>query len=116
MSRKISVASSRNSDSTNYALYTVPVKNTALWNMLYMISTAGNTSPEVYWYDSSTNTTYPIVAGKNLGTGEYILFNDAEVALQENDIIYVKNPSATNVTFIATLELVPNQATQFHGG
>lgn len=84
--------------------------------MMYIISTAGNTSPEVYWYDASAGATYPIVAGKNLGTGEYILFNQAEVALQEGDIIYIKNPSVTNVTFIATLELVPNQATQFHGG
>ena len=115
MARKISVATTK-ATTTKDTLYTVPVKNTGLWNMMYIISLTSNETPKVYWYDSSTATEYFIVGGKNLGVGEYILLSQAEVVLQENDEIRVQNTGTNTVTYIATVELVPNQATQFHGG
>jgi len=114
MSRKISVASTKNT-TTKDVLYTVPTKNTALWNLMYIISLTGNSTPKVYWYDKSTNTEFFIVGGKNLGIGEFILLNQAEVVLQEGDEIRIQNTTTYTVTYVATLELVPNQATQFHG-
>ena len=117
MARKISVASTRKGDSSSYALYTVPVKNSALWSLLFISSTEGSVSVDASWYDASTGSTYPIVGAKNLSKDDTIMFNQAEVVLQEGDIIYIKNTSGSyNATFIVTLELVPNQATQFHGG
>ena len=107
-------SSSVPSATTRQTLYTVPAKNTGLWSMMYIISLAGNETPQVYWYDSHTSTEYFIVGGKNLGTGEYILLSDAHVALKENDEIRVQNTGTNDVTYIATIELVPAEAIQFH--
>lgn len=115
MSRKISVASTKNT-TTKDTLYTIPVKNTALWSLMYIVSLTSNETPKVYWYDSSTNTEYFVVGGKNLGVGESIILNQADVALKEKDEIRIQNTGTNTVTYIATLELVPNLATQFHGG
>ena len=116
MSRKISVASTRKGDSAFYPLYTVPVKNSALWSLLFIASTEGSSDVSAAWYDASADVTYPIVGAKNLAKEDNIMFNQAEVVLQEGDIIYIKNASGSyNCTFIVTVELVPNQATQFHG-
>lgn len=73
-----------------------------------------NETPKVYWYDSHTSTEYFIVGGKNLGTGEYILLSQAQVAMQENDEIRVQNTGTNDVTYIATIELRPAEAIQFH--
>jgi len=115
MSRKISVAKTKTTTAKD-TLYTVPVKNAGLWSVLYVISTAGTETPSVFWYDSSANTEYKVLSGKNLGVGEYLLLNQAEVVLQEGDQIRVSQAGTNSVTYICTLELVPNLATQFHGG
>lgn len=115
MSRKISIAATK-ATTTKDTLYTVPVKNTALWNLMYIISLTSTETPKVYWWDSSTSTEYFIVGGKNLGVGDYVLLSNAEVVLQEGDEIRIQNSGTNTVTYVATLELIPNQATQFHGG
>jgi hypothetical protein len=114
MSRKISLAKTKTTTAKD-TIYTVPVKNTGLWSVMYVISTGGTNTPSVYWYDHSANTEYVVFSGKNLGAGEYILLNQAEVAIQENDEIRISQSGTSSVTYIFTLELVPNQATQFHG-
>lgn len=113
MARKVSAIVER-TNSTKYTLFTVPTKNTGLWSMMYIISTAGTETPKVYWYDKSSNTEHFIVGGKNLGAGDYILLSTAEVALQEGDEIRVQNTGTSAVTYLATIELVPDSAIQFH--
>jgi len=113
MARTVSAVATRTT-ADKHTLYTVPAKNTGLWSMMYIISLAGNETPKVYWYDSHSSTEYFIVGGKNLGTGEYILLSDAHVALKENDEIRVQNTGTNDVTYIATIELVPAEAIQFH--
>jgi len=114
MSRKISLASTKTTTAKD-TIYTIPVKNTGLWNLMYVVSTAGTNTPSVYWYDTSTATEYLVFSGKNLGAGEYIILNQAEVVLQEGDQIRISQSGTSSVTYIFTIELVPNQATQFHG-
>ena len=114
MSRKISVAKSKTTTAKE-TLYTVPVKNTGLWQLAYVISTGGTNTPSVFWYDASANVEYLILAGKNLGAGEFVLLSDAEVAIQEGDEIRVSQSGTSNVTYIFTVELIAAQATQFHG-
>ena len=114
MSRKISIGHSKTTTAKE-TLYTVPVKNTGLWQLAYVISTAGTNTPTVIWYDSSTNVEYVVLSGKNLGAGDYVLLNQAEVAIQEGDEIRVSQSGTSNITYIFTLELVAAQATQFHG-
>jgi len=113
MARTVSAVATRTT-TDKHTLFTVPAKNTGLWNMMYIISLAGNETPKVYWYDSNTSTEYFIVGGKNLGTGEYILLSQAQVAMQENDEIRVQNTGTNDVTYIATVELRPAEAIQFH--
>lgn len=113
MARKISAAATR-TNSTKYTLFTVPTKNTGLWSMMYIISTAGTETPKVYWYDASSATEYFIVGGKNLNAGDYVLLSTAEVVLQAGDEIRVQNTGTSSVTYVATVELVPETAIQFH--
>lgn len=113
MARKISAAVTKTTTAKE-TLLTVPVKNTGLWNLMYVISNTGNCTPKVWWYDYSENVEYLVLSGKNLGVGEFILLNGAEVALQENDEIRVEQSATETVTYISTVELVASQATQFH--
>ena len=113
MSRKVSAVATR-TNSTKVTIFTVPTKNTGFWQMMYIISLTGTETPKVYWYDKSTNTEYFIVGGKNLGAGDYILLDgNTEVILQEGDEIRVQNTGTNTVTYIATVELVPEQTVQF---
>ena len=112
MSRKVSAVATR-TNATKTTILTVPVKNTGLWQVMYVISLTGNDTPKVYWYDASANTEYFIVGGKNLGSGEYILLNNAEVVIQAGDEIRVQNSGTQTVTYIATVEFIPETAVQF---
>jgi len=121
MARTVSVARTLGPTSSPAAnvkqtLFTVPPKNTGLWLVKYIISLDGNETPKVYWYDSSENTEYLIVAGKNLGTGDSILLDgQAAVAMKENDEIRIQNSGTTySVTYLATIELKPAETIQFH--
>jgi hypothetical protein len=113
MSRKVSAVKTKTT-TTKETILTVPTKNTGLWQLMYIISLTGNDTPKVYWYDVSTNTEYFIVGGKNLGAGEFIrLDGEAEVVLQAGDQIRVQNSSTNTVTYIATVEFIPETAVQF---
>ena len=112
MSRKVSAAVTR-TVTDKITILTVPTKNTGLWQLMYVASLTGTDSPSVYWYDKSANVEYFVTGGKNLGAGDFILLSNAEVVLQEGDEIRVKNSSTNTVTYIATVEFVPEQAVQF---
>lgn len=115
MSRTISLAKTKTT-TTEEVLFTVPTKNTGLWSLMYIVCTGGNNSPTVTWYDASENVTHYVVGGKNLVTGEYVLLNNAVVAIEAGDQIKVSQSAGTSITYIATVELITNQSTQFHGG
>ena len=113
MTRKVSAVTTKTT-TTKDTILTVPTKNTGLWQLMYIISLTGNDTPKVYWYDVSTDTEYFIVGGKNLGAGEFIrLDGEAEVVLQAGDQIRVQNSSTNTVTYIATVEFIPETAVQF---
>ncbi len=115
MSRTISVAKTKTTTAEE-TIFTVPTKNTGFWSLMYIVSTAGTNSPTVTWYDASENATHYIIGGKNLGTGEFVLLSDAVVAIEAGDQIKVSQSGTSSITYIATIELFTNQATQFHGG
>ncbi len=113
MSRKVSAVTTKTT-TTKETILTVPTKNTGLWQLMYIISLTGNDTPKVYWYDVSTNTEYFIVGGKNLGAGDFVrLDGEAEVVLQAGDEIRVQNSTTNTVTYIATVEFIPETAVQF---
>jgi hypothetical protein len=113
MSRKVSAVTTKTT-TTKETILTVPTKNSGLWQLMYIISLTGNDTPKVYWYDVSTNTEYFIVGGKNLGAGDFVrLDGEAEVVLQAGDEIRVQNSTTNTVTYIATVEFIPETAVQF---
>jgi hypothetical protein len=113
MTRKVSVAKTKTT-TTSETLYTIPTKNRGLWQLMYIASLTGTNTPSFIWYDSSANTSYTIFSGKNLGAGEYLMFTDAEVVLEEGDEIRIDQSGTSSITYLATIELVPILAKQAH--
>lgn len=114
MSRKVTSAKTKTT-TTKEVLYVVPTSNTGFWELLYVISTAGTETPKVYWYDKSKNTEYLILAGKNLGAGDYILFTEKVVVLQGGDEIRIEQAGTSSVTYVITVELIQDSTLQYQG-
>jgi len=115
MSRKISVGKTK-ATAAKETIYTVPTKQTALWNLLYVANVgANNKTASVYWYDKSTNAEFAIV-NKTFNTGQTEQWNGgAYVVMEEGDEIRVAiQDDQTTFTFIASLELDPKIAAQFN--
>jgi hypothetical protein len=117
MARNVTAVKTRTNDSAKVDMYTVPAKNTAEIHMIYILATAGNESADLYWYDSHTATEYPLARANALSgsSGEYLLLNDLQLDLKENDILKVQN-SGTNstITYMVSMNLQPAITTQFH--
>jgi hypothetical protein len=115
MSRKISVGKTK-ATAAKETIYTVPTKQTALWNLLYLANVgANNKTATVYWYDKSTNAEYAIV-NKTFNAGVVEQWNGgAYVVLEEGDEIRAEQQDAnTTFTYIVSLELDPKIAAQFN--
>jgi hypothetical protein len=115
MSRKISVGKTK-ATAAKETIYTVPTKQTALWNLLYVANVgANNKSATVYWYDKSTNAEFAIV-NKTFNTGAVEQWNGgAYVVMEEGDEIRVAiQDNQTTFTFIVSVELDPKIAAQFN--
>jgi hypothetical protein len=115
MSRKISVGKTK-ATAAKETIYTVPTKQTALWNLLYVANVgANNKTATVYWYDKSTNAEYAIV-NKTFNTGAVEQWNGgAYVVMEEGDEIRVAiQDNQTTFTFIVSVELDPKIAAQFN--
>jgi hypothetical protein len=104
MSRKRSIGTNL-TDTTKVTAYTVPTGITSAWQLLYIVNTGSTNSISIFWYDASENTEYYILGGKNLGTGEYLLFNGAEIVLQHGDQIRYQLGAAGAMTVISTIEI-----------
>lgn len=117
MARNVTAVIKRHNDSAKVDLYTVPAKNTAEIHMIYILATAGNESADLYWYDSRSAVEYPLARANSLSgsSGQYLLLNDLQIDLKENDILRVQN-SGTNstLTYIVSMNLAPSITTQFH--
>ena len=115
MSRKISVGKTK-ATAAKETIYTVPTKQTALWNLLYVANVgANNKTATVYWYDKSTNAEYAIV-NKTFNTGQVEQWNGgAYVVMEEGDEIRAAiQDDQTTFTFIVSVELDPKIAAQFN--
>ena len=115
MSRKISVGKTK-ATAAKETIYTVPTKQTALWNLLYVANVgANNKTATVYWYDKSTDAEFAIV-NKTFNTGAVEQWNGgAYVVLEEGDEIRaVIQDDQTTFTFIVSVELDPKIAAQFN--
>ena len=117
MARNVTAVITRENLSDKVPMYTVPAKNTAEIHMIYILASAGNEDADLYWYDSATTTEYPLAHAKALQStnGEYLLLNELQIDLKENDILRVKNSgTSSSITYMVSMNLKPALATQFH--
>ena len=118
MSRKISVAGEL-TPSTKTTVFTVPVKNTALWHLLFLSNHVGsNKWISAWWYDASTETEVRIIDAVNVDAKKTLQFGgnvNEYVVLEQNDEIRLQAETGSNFTYVVSVEIYPNQSTQFHG-
>jgi hypothetical protein len=55
--------------------------------MLFIVNANGNTSVGSTWYDASSDTSFHLVGGKNMTSGEYLLLTGATLVLEPGDEI-----------------------------
>lgn len=107
MSRQISVGRNLSTD-TKTTIYTVPTRVSGIWTMFYAFNAgANNKGISLYWYDSSNDVEIKILEGYTLNTKAYLLFNGAEVILEQDDEIRVQLETGSDMAVIATLEIAP---------
>jgi hypothetical protein len=117
MARNVTAVKTRTNDSAKVDMYTVPAKNTAEIHMIYILATAGNEDADLYWYDSNAGVEYPLAHAKSLQSinGEYLLLNNLQIDLKENDILRVQNSgTSSTINYMVSMNLAPSIATQFH--
>lgn len=106
MSSSISVGSILANGSTTVC-YKVPTGYAALWNLMYLHNTTGNTKyVTAKWYDASANTEYDILNQYSMGAKEYLKFDGgAYVVLDEGDEVRITPETGATFSAINTFEL-----------
>lgn len=70
-------------------LYTCPNNCRGEVSMLMIVNGDGNTTVSVTWYDASDARNVLILGGKNMTSGEYVLFTGATLVLESGDRLQV---------------------------
>ena len=82
-------------------LYVCPNNCQAKVVLLFVSNPNGNTTVKIEWYRASSDAHYFILAGKNVGSGEFIQFSDSYIMLEPGDKLEV-TPSANSSPEIHT--------------
>jgi hypothetical protein len=110
--RELTVGKNLTAGSANL-VYTVPKGCKAIATLL-MLSNAGGSSKSVTasWYDSSDDTSVTIVGGKSIGAGDFLMFNQGRMVMDEYDELRVTPEASSSFSVIFTVELHQNTAYQ----
>ena len=83
-------------DDVAVTLYTCPANAKAHMSLLFITNASANdTDVEIKWYRAANATSYFILGGKNLTTGEFIKFDGSFLVLDAGDSITIE-PSSTS--------------------
>jgi hypothetical protein len=117
MSRKISVGGAL-TPNTKTTVYTVPTKNSAYWQLLFLSNHLGsNKSISAWWYNKHNNTEVVIFDAVNVDAKKTLQFGggtNENVVLEEGDEIRLLSETGSSFTYIITLEVSPKSAVQFN--
>src|SRR6056300_1217624 len=82
-------------DGTAVTLYTCPANAKSHMSLLFITNASSNASDvNVQWYRASKSTSYFIIGGKNLTTGEFIQFDGgAFIVLEAGDYVTIETTS-----------------------
>ncbi len=94
-------------------VYTVPKGCKAIATLL-MLSNYGGSSKSITatWYDHSTTTSVTIIGGKSVGAGDFLMFNQGRMVLDEYDELRVTPEATSTFSVIFTVEIHQNTAYQ----
>ena len=98
---------------TSNTVYTVPKGCKAIATLL-MISNYGGNSKSVTasWYDQSTSTSVTIVGGHSVSAGDYLMFNQGRMVMDEFDELRITPESSSSFSVIFTVEILQSTAYQ----
>lgn len=86
-------------------LYTCPANCRAKVPLVYIVNANGNITLTFEIYKADVDTHFFILAGKNLGLGEFIQLSDGYIVLEAGDKLEVTATGATvNVDSLCTVE------------
>ena len=92
-------------DEAQEVLYTCPANCRSHVSMLMVTNIGGNVTVNVTFERAADSSTMHILGGKNMSTGEYILFTGAEMVMEPGDTIEVYADNGTPaVDVMATVE------------
>ena len=104
--RPISVGINPTAGATT-TVYTVPTGYYALFNLLYVHNTGGNSKHlTVQWYDASAATSIDILTAVTYTSKSYTQFDNAYVVFEEGDQLRVTPDAASSFAIIATFEQI----------
>ena len=95
----------------------IPRGFVAHWNMLYISNLGNQNNNATVYVDKSDGTTLNIINGYTISNKNFLLFSDAVLVLQPEDVIMCYTESAGDVEFVVTIDLLYQQAayTNFNG-
>jgi hypothetical protein len=110
--RELTVGKTLTAGSSN-TVYTVPKGCKAIATLL-MLSNAGGSSKSITasWYDYSDTVSTTIVGGKSVSAGDYLMFNQGRMVMDEYDELRVTPEAASTFSVILTVEILQNTAYQ----
>ena len=110
--RELTVGKNLTAGSSN-VVYSVPKGCKAIATLL-MISNYGGSSKSVTaaWYDSSASTSITIVGGHSVGAGDYLMFNQGRMVMDEYDELRITPESGSSFSAIFTVEILQSTAYQ----
>lgn len=92
---------------TTTTVYTVPTGYYALFNLLYVHNTGGNTKNlTVQWYDASAAASIDILTEVPYSSKAYTQFDNAYIVFEEGDQLRVTPEAASAFAIIATFEQI----------
>jgi len=110
--RELTVGQNLTAGSSN-TVYTVPKGCKAIATLL-MVSNYGGSSKSftATWYDHSDSGSVTIVGGKSVGAGDYVIFADGRMVMDEYDELRVTPEASSTFSVIFTIEIHQNTAYQ----
>jgi hypothetical protein len=79
-----------------------------------MLSNSGGSSKSITasWYDHSTTTSVNIVGGKSVSAGDYVMFDQGRMVMDEFDELRATPEAASTFSVIFTVEILQSVAYQ----
>ena len=84
-------------DGQRETLYTCPPNCRARIPLVFIVNANGTVSVVFQIYKADVDTHFFIIAGKNLGTGEFIQLSDAYIVLEPGDKLEVTTNGSTPI-------------------